>query len=255
MTKPQDTLSKSDLTGRHLLETSLRLFRRKGFERTTMRDIAEAAGMSVGAAYYHFQSKEDLVLAYYRFTQDEHERLLRERLPGVTDPEERVRIALRSKLDLIAAGRPYLGALFRFAGDPNHPLSVFGPATREIRSRAIATFALALEGSGLDGPAAHLAETGVWAVHLALILHAVHDRSPGMKKTYALADTVATIVGRMTSLAQAPAAGPIIAWLVSALGSIDRSEDHPVKTMSKTMSKAASKTASKTPRKRNRRGR
>jgi hypothetical protein len=98
---------------------------------------------------------------------------------------------------------------------------VFGPATREIRQRAIATFALALEGSGLTGEAARLAETGLWALHLALILHAVHDTTPAMQKTYALADTAATIVGRLALLAQSPGAEPVIAWLAQALASVD----------------------------------
>ncbi len=209
--------TKREVTGNHLLETALRLFRRKGFEATTMRDIAEAAGLSVGAAYYHFRSKEDLVLAFYRWTQDEHERLLRERLPGLADPVERVRVALRSKLELIEKSRPFIGALFRFTGEPNHPLSVFGRQTREIRQRAIATFALALEGSGLAGEAVRLADTALWALHLALILHAVHDTSPGMQKTYALADAAAAIVGRMALLAQAPTAAPVVSWLVEAL--------------------------------------
>jgi AcrR family transcriptional regulator len=212
--------SKRDETRDHLLDTALRLFRRKGFDATTMRDVAEAASMSVGAAYYHFRSKEDLVLAFYRWTQDEHERLLRERLAGVTEPVERVRIALRIKLELVEKSRPFLGALFRFTGDPKHPLSVFGPKTREIRRRAIATFAFALEGAGLTGDAARLADTGLWAVHLALILHAVHDASPGMKKTYALADAAATIAGRLALLAQSPAAKPTVTWLAQALAVI-----------------------------------
>src|SRR5947209_20465328 len=104
--------SKRDETRDHLLETALRLFRRKGFDRTTMRDVAEAASMSVGAAYYHFRSKEDLVLAFYRWTQDEHERLLRDRLGGVNEPVERVRIALHTKLELIEKDRAFRGALF-----------------------------------------------------------------------------------------------------------------------------------------------
>jgi AcrR family transcriptional regulator len=217
--------TKRDQTRDHVLQTALRLFRRKGFDATTMRDVAEAASMSVGAAYYHFRSKEDLVLAFYRWTQDEHERLLRERLAGVTEPVERVRIALRTKLQLIEQGRPFLGALFRFTGDPKHPLSVFGPQTREIRQRAIATFALALEGAGLTGDASRLANTGLWAMHLALVLHAVHDTSPGMKKTYALADAAATIVGRLALLAGSPAAQPTVSWLVEALAVLGQHEE------------------------------
>jgi AcrR family transcriptional regulator len=217
--------TKRDETRDHLLDTALRLFRRKGFDATTMRDVAEAASMSVGAAYYHFRSKEDLVLAFYRWTQDEHERLLRERLAGVTEPVDRVRIALHTKLQLIEKSRPFLGALFRFTGDPKHPLSVFGPKTRDLRQRAIATFALALEGAGLTGDALRLANTGLWAVHLALILHAVHDVSPGMKKTYALADAAAMIVGRLALLAGSPAAEPTVAWLVEALAVLGQQEE------------------------------
>jgi AcrR family transcriptional regulator len=216
-----DAPTKSDLTERHLLRTAVRLFGRKGFDRTTMRDIAKAADMSVGAAYYYYRSKEELVLAYYRQTQDEHERLLGERLPDLTDSADRIRAALRIKLELIADGRPFLGALFRFAGDPDHPLSVFGPATRELRQRSMATFARALDGSGLTGPSLELATTGLWALHLGLVLRAVYDQSPGLERTYALADAAATLVARITALAQMPGTEPLIAWLVSALGTLD----------------------------------
>jgi AcrR family transcriptional regulator len=216
-----DGPTKSDLTERHLLRTAVRLFGRKGFDRTTMRDIAKAADMSVGAAYYYYRSKEELVLAYYRQTQDEHERLLGERLPALTDPAERIRAALRIKLELIADGRPFLGALFRFAGDPEHPLSVFGPATRELRQRSMATFARALEGSGLTAASLELATTGLWTLHLGLVLRALYDQSPGLKRTYALADTAATLVARMTVLAKLPGAEPVIAWLASAIGTLD----------------------------------
>ena len=47
----------------NILETALRLFRERGFDETTMRDIASACGLSLGAAYHYFPSKEALVLA------------------------------------------------------------------------------------------------------------------------------------------------------------------------------------------------
>ena len=42
-------------------------------EREAIRDIADAAGLSLGAAYYYFKSKEALVGAYYEFVQQEHQ--------------------------------------------------------------------------------------------------------------------------------------------------------------------------------------
>lgn len=56
---------KGELSGDRLLEIAAVLFRDQGYASTTMRDIAQAAGMKAGSLYYHFQSKDqilDLVL-------------------------------------------------------------------------------------------------------------------------------------------------------------------------------------------------
>lgn len=48
-----------------ILNEAARLFREKGYEATTMRDIAVAVGMLPGSLYYHFATKEDLLVAVY----------------------------------------------------------------------------------------------------------------------------------------------------------------------------------------------
>lgn len=50
-------------TRKQILDASLRLFSERGFARTTVRDIARAAGITDAAIYYHFQSKRDLLEA------------------------------------------------------------------------------------------------------------------------------------------------------------------------------------------------
>ena len=62
----------SEETRRQILDTALALFRERGFEETTIRDIAGRAGLSLGAAYYYFKSKEAIVGAYYDYVQHEH---------------------------------------------------------------------------------------------------------------------------------------------------------------------------------------
>lgn len=47
-------------TVRKILDTASRLFFEKGYEKTSMQDIVKALGMSKGAIYHHFPSKEDL---------------------------------------------------------------------------------------------------------------------------------------------------------------------------------------------------
>ena len=56
---------KSEATRRRILAAALSVFRERGFDAATMREIAAAAGMAVGAAYYHFDSKDALVMAFY----------------------------------------------------------------------------------------------------------------------------------------------------------------------------------------------
>lgn len=45
------------------IETALKLFAKKGYHSTSIQDIVEAWGISKGAFYHHFSSKEDLMLA------------------------------------------------------------------------------------------------------------------------------------------------------------------------------------------------
>jgi len=49
-------------TRKQILDASLRLFSKRGFARTTVRDIARAAGITDAAIYYHFRSKRDLLV-------------------------------------------------------------------------------------------------------------------------------------------------------------------------------------------------
>jgi len=63
--RPRKTLDERDEGNRRqeLLNAAARLFRRKGFDATTTRDIAAAVGMHAGSPFYHFKSKSALLYA------------------------------------------------------------------------------------------------------------------------------------------------------------------------------------------------
>src|SRR5260221_13816402 len=88
-------------TRRQILETALTLFRERGFEETTIRDIAAGAGLSLGAAYYYFRSKESIVGAYYDYIQEEHQARAREAFAAARNLRERLRAALRTTIDIL----------------------------------------------------------------------------------------------------------------------------------------------------------
>src|SRR5687768_14605648 len=63
---------KGDQTRTLILDTALEMFRERGYERTTMRAIAEKADVSLGNAYYYFHSKEYLIQAFYQTMHEDH---------------------------------------------------------------------------------------------------------------------------------------------------------------------------------------
>src|SRR5712691_11308672 len=112
----------SEETRRQILDTALSLFRERGFDETTIRDIAGRASLSQGAAYYYFKSKEAIVGAYYDYIQHEHLARAREAFARAGDLRDRLRAALHTKIDIVQDDRRLLRALFRYGGDGEHPL-------------------------------------------------------------------------------------------------------------------------------------
>jgi len=184
----------SEETRRQILETALALFRERGFERTTIRDIAAGAGLSLGAAYYYFNSKEAIVGAYYNYVQEEHLARSREAFSAGGSLRDRLRAALHAKIDIVQKDRELLRALFRYGGDPEHPLSWFGPATREQRQFSVNIFAEALAGERLPDDVRDAAPTLLWTLHMGILLYFLFDASPGQRRTRRLIDAAVDFV-------------------------------------------------------------
>ena len=70
--EPAALSPKAEQTRRAIVDSAMRLFRTKGYDKATMRSIATEAGVSLGNAYYYFGSKEHLVQAFYDQLQAEH---------------------------------------------------------------------------------------------------------------------------------------------------------------------------------------
>ncbi|WP_019143040.1 TetR/AcrR family transcriptional regulator [Noviherbaspirillum massiliense] len=95
-----------------LITKSARLFREKGYEKTTVRDIAAAAGMQAGSWFYHFKTKQDILVAVMeqgmtRSLQD-IEAILARGLP----PRETFRQLVRTHLQtLLAPNNDFIAVL------------------------------------------------------------------------------------------------------------------------------------------------
>jgi AcrR family transcriptional regulator len=115
-------LRRGPLTRKQILDASLRLFSEKGFARTSVRDIAQAAGITDAAIYYHFESKRELfeALIEERGFTSAVEGLERTDLQQVTvGPAEAIRGIAESALALMYANRDLMKVLLveAMAGD------------------------------------------------------------------------------------------------------------------------------------------
>lgn len=209
--------SASEQTRRHILETALALFRERGLEDTTMRDIAGQAGLSLGAAYYYFTSKEAIVGAYYEYVQQEHLARSRQAFATGGHLRDRLRAAVHTKLDIMQADRRLLRGLFRYGGDPAHPLSWFGPATREHRQLSIDVFAEAIAGERLPDDVRDAAPTLLWTLHMGMLLYFLYDDSPHQRRTRKLADAAIDVAVDVRRLVTSPLLRPLRRRLMSIL--------------------------------------
>ncbi|MFJ3780074.1 TetR/AcrR family transcriptional regulator [Streptomyces sp. NPDC090075] len=55
----------TDETRRHIQQTALELFAGQGYEKTSLREIAERLGLTKAAVYYHFKAKEDILTVLF----------------------------------------------------------------------------------------------------------------------------------------------------------------------------------------------
>ena len=137
MTLKSKGTARAEDTRRKIYEAAMELFREKGFEQTTMRDIAAQAGVALGGAYYYFSSKDAIVLAFYAEMQQAINQPVLEALAGRKKLGERIRSVLDKRLELLAPNRKFCAALFRHAPDSADPLSPFSEESRLIRDGAI----------------------------------------------------------------------------------------------------------------------
>jgi AcrR family transcriptional regulator len=218
MFKQETHQARSLATRDAILATALALFRRNGLDHTTMRDIAQQAGVALGSAYYYYESKEAILQAYYDQVQQLHHSRVVEALSNKElSLEDRLKVVFHTKLDILQNDRKILGALFRYAGEPSHPLSALGPATRHHREQSMATLALALANENLQEDIRALFPALLWAAHMGLLLYFIYDDSPGQTRARKLVDSALSLLTSLLFLVRMPVFKPFRGRFASLL--------------------------------------
>src|SRR5262245_29020726 len=202
------------------------MFGERGYEETTMRAIAEKAGVALGNTYYHFRSKEHLIQGYYERMSELHlercapvlekERSLKARLLGV----------MEAILDNMEPYHQFAGILFKTAADPLSPLNPFSPESGNTRQGSIELFAEVVKGAKMKIPPDLEAELPslLWLYHMGIVLFWIHDNSAKQKRTRRLMEHTVEIVARLIQLASLPLTRPLRKSLLQLVADLREAE-------------------------------
>ncbi|WP_416332527.1 TetR/AcrR family transcriptional regulator [Marinobacter sp. NP-4(2019)] len=84
-----------------LLREAARLFRDKGYERTTVRDLAAAVGIQSGSLFHHFRTKEEILKAVMVETIRLNTALMQAAMDAESTPRGKLRALIRAELEFI----------------------------------------------------------------------------------------------------------------------------------------------------------
>jgi AcrR family transcriptional regulator len=205
------TTARAEDTRRKIYDAALELFREKGFEQTTMRDIAAKAQVALGGAYYYFPSKDAIVLDFYRDTQESSHEAVLEDLARYKKLKDRIRCVLEKRLELLQPNRKFCAALFRHAPDSDDPLSPFSEVSRPIREHAVEHMRLAMEGGDVKVPSDLKPRLPylLWLYQMGLIMFWLYDRSPSQERSRRLTEKSLGVLVNLLRVSTLPLMRPL----------------------------------------------
>jgi AcrR family transcriptional regulator len=203
---PAELTPRAQQTRAAIVTAALALFRERGYDATTMRDIAARAGVSTGNAYYYFSSKEDLVQEFYVIAHAEHLAASTAALAGEADLGARLRSTVRALIDVSAPYHAFAATFYKHAAEPSSPLSPFSKESSPTRDASVALYREVVDGSSarMSREVRERLPELLWLYSMGVVLYWVHDTSPGCARTFHLIDVTAPLAARLVAATRLP---------------------------------------------------
>lgn len=199
--------AKGTETRQLLLNTALRLFADQGFSGTTMRAIAGESGLSLGNAYYYFDSKDAIVHELYRGLSEQHRAATRPLLVEGNNLETNVRLALEKSIEILAPFHEFGPAFIRTAFSGRQ-----GDHGEASRAQEFDLWRQVVAASRPLPPLAIRQDLPqlLWLIQRGIFLFWAHDSSPNAKRSRRLVKNVAPVVARLVVLSRMPVVRTIL---------------------------------------------
>lgn len=174
------------------MEAALQLFREKGLDGTTTKEISKRAGIAEGTLFNYFKTKEDLALYFF---QKETENLIEwfradTRLQKAPLSEQLFGIINR-QLEYLEPYEEFIGAVFCRSLQPTSSLSPLSFESQPLRLKYLRFMREILAEAEEKGEIPRVGDLGAYVVglfYLGIVTHWLQDISRGKQKTLALLD-------------------------------------------------------------------
>jgi AcrR family transcriptional regulator len=226
---PPARTAKSEQTRTLILDTALRLFSERGYDRTTMRAIAAEAGVSVGNAYYYFASKEHLIQGYYHRMMQLHVDAAARVLDTETDFAARLHGVLDAWVEVARPYHEFAGQFFRNAADPRSPLSPFSAESAPARQVSTDLYRQALAGSDLrvDPELREELPGLLWMFQMGVVLFWVYDESEAQVRTRELVARTVPLLARLLAATRYRLLRPLVRDVAGLARDFTPGHTHP----------------------------
>jgi TetR/AcrR family transcriptional regulator, cholesterol catabolism regulator len=88
-----------------ILRTAARLFQQRGYDATSMNDVAAALKLSKGGLYHHFQSKDEILFEIMDHAMEITQERVLAPVRGIADSQERLRALIRLHIEVVLSPR------------------------------------------------------------------------------------------------------------------------------------------------------
>lgn len=174
-------------TRARILEKATELFIGKGFEDSTTRDIALAAGLAAGTLFNYFPSKETLAMTMVAEALGQGQEDFRHRRSGTEDLTEEFFLFVASGLRRLRPLRPFLGPVLERSLSP-FPRKNICPEGETARLDHLAAVQEIIGRHGFTEAPDYVAMTIYWSLYLGILAFWTNDESPNQEATQALID-------------------------------------------------------------------
>jgi AcrR family transcriptional regulator len=190
--KPGKRQQNKEATKRRILKAALQLFKEKGLEKTTTKEISKKSGIAEGTLFNYFKTKEDLALYFFQKETEDLIQWFRADARLQKAPlQEKLFGIIHRQLEYIEPYEDFIGAVFCRSLQPASSLSPLSFESQELRVKYLRFIREILAEAEEREEIPRLGNLGAYAVglfYLGIVTHWLHDGSRGKQKTLALLD-------------------------------------------------------------------